>query len=33
MDAAFAVNRLNMEFAIHLVADSHGIPGGFLLIF
>ena len=30
MDAAFefAVNRLNMEFAIHLVADGHGIPGG-----
>ena len=30
MDAAFefAVNRLNMEFAIHLVADGRGIPGG-----
>ena len=30
MDAAFefAVNGLNMEFAIHLVADGHGIPGG-----
>ena len=30
MDAAFkfAVNRLNMEFAINLVVDSHSIPGG-----
>ena len=30
MDAAFkfAVNRLNMEFAINLVADGHSIPGG-----
>ena len=30
MDAAFefAVNGLNMEFAIHLVADGHSIPGG-----
>ena len=30
MDAAFkfAVNGLNMEFTIHLVADSRGIPGG-----
>ena len=30
MDAAFefAVNGLNMEFAIHLVADGCGIPGG-----
>ena len=30
MDAAFefAVNGLNMEFTIHLVADGHGIPGG-----
>ena len=29
MDAAFkfAVNRLNMEFAINLVADGHSIPG------
>ena len=30
MDPAFefAVNGLNMEFMIHLVADSHNIPGG-----
>ena len=30
MDAAFefAVNRLNMEFTIHLVADGHSIPNG-----
>ena len=30
MDAAFefAVNGLNMEFAINLVADSRSIPGG-----
>ena len=30
MDAAFefAVNRLDMEFAIHLVADGHSIPNG-----
>ena len=29
MDAAFefAVNGLNMEFAINLVADGHSIPG------
>ena len=30
MDAAFefAVNGLNMEFTINLVADGHSIPGG-----
>ena len=30
MDAAFevVVNRLNMEFALNLVADGHSIPGG-----
>ena len=33
MDAAFefAVNGLNMEFAINLVADGHGIPGGLFI--
>ena len=30
MDAAFefSVNRLNMEFAIHLIRDGHSIPDG-----
>ena len=30
MDAAFefSVNRLNMEFTIHLVRDGHSIPDG-----
>ena len=33
MDAAFkfAVNGLNMEFAIHLVADSCSIPNGLIV--
>ena len=34
MDAAFkfAINRLNMEFIIHLVADGCGIPGGLFVV-
>ena len=33
MDAAFefSVNRLNMEFAIHLVRDGHSIPDGLFI--
>ena len=33
MDAAFkfAMDGLNMEFAINLVADGHGIPGGLFI--